>query len=398
MFTGSLASSAASSGHSATIHYFVGVVAGLVRDHREAPGNFDAWVDDPGAGGALSLPSLDLTQRRAHILDTALGGLAWEQRRLLGWISVLPGSVEWAVLDAINPLSDRAQLDGVLKGLEQLGLLWWDRPSNTYDLHPIVRAYVHDGLADEDRVQANFRVSQHFEALPPEEPLAATRIDDLRQSITLFRALVGAGRVDRANSLWLRLGLGEALLLNLAACATVVELLTPISGALHVRSDLRTALGLLRRYDAAITQQTSILAHGLSIGVAAAHSVIASLHGLSGLLFEGTSRIAGARCLELARDLAVAAGERPWGVYYRSRAMHVAALDGHIELAEQLMSEAERRGPPPRGETWYSEAIKTARLRVSLGAAHLPRSRSSAPRRRSRSGRTDDTWPRCATN
>jgi hypothetical protein len=81
----------------------VGIVAGLVTDYRPDPGNFDRWLADPTAGGALALPELGLVQRRNHILAAALDDLPEGDRRLLGWISVLAGSVDWATLDAINP-------------------------------------------------------------------------------------------------------------------------------------------------------------------------------------------------------------------------------------------------------------------------------------------------------
>jgi hypothetical protein len=166
----------------------VGLVAGLVRDYRAAPGDFDRWFFDPTAGGALRIPDLVLTQRRNHILKAALNGLEPGTRRLLGHISVLPGSVTWETLVAINPFwSDRpgfadpglrpksagqgamtdrpglfrsvaqpnpgtqvlrvtAQLDAALKDLENRGLVSWDRSSNSYDLHPIVRVYTYDQL------------------------------------------------------------------------------------------------------------------------------------------------------------------------------------------------------------------------------------------------------------
>ncbi len=172
----------------------IGIVAGLVRDYRAEPGGFDRWLADPTAGGALRLPDLDLTQRRTHILAAALDGLEPGSRRLLGWISVLAGAVSWATLESINPFRPEppapvgsrcsvrpvsqsglrhrlrqhsetprkwnatrgtlaawrssepvmratAQLGAALKDLEDRGLLWWDRSSNTYDLHPIIRAY-----------------------------------------------------------------------------------------------------------------------------------------------------------------------------------------------------------------------------------------------------------------
>ena len=166
-----------------------GIVAGLVRDYRPAPGDFDRWLADPAAGGALSVPALDLKQRRTHILAAALNRLDPRSRRLLGAISVLSGSVRWETLVAINPfrpegvaleakrapdatIRHNAQLDTALKDLEDRGLLWWDRSPNTYDLHPIIRAHADDQLEEADRVHAHDRVRNHFESLPPVDPAA----------------------------------------------------------------------------------------------------------------------------------------------------------------------------------------------------------------------------------
>src|SRR6185437_31344 len=95
-----------------------------------------------------------------------------------------------------------ARLDLALKELEDRGLLWWDRDSNTYDLHPIVRAVAHDQLDDGNRIQANERISAHFEALPDQTPGEARSVEELRGVISLFRALVGSGRFSRAASVW----------------------------------------------------------------------------------------------------------------------------------------------------------------------------------------------------
>ena len=81
----------------------VGIVAGLVANYRAEPGSFDRWIADPTAGGALAIPMLDLRQRRHHILDAALSGLSPGSRRVLGYISVLAGAVNWETLEAINP-------------------------------------------------------------------------------------------------------------------------------------------------------------------------------------------------------------------------------------------------------------------------------------------------------
>ena len=167
----------------------------------------------------------------------------------------------WSVSEPV--MRARAQLDAALKDLEARGLLWWDRYSNTYDLHPIIRAFVHDQLGETDRVQANDRIRDHFQALPPEDPHRATSVEDLTRAITIFRALVGANHVDDASELWAEFG--EALLVDIGAYSTVIELLCPLAttGSPRVRGDLAIAYEVLHRYDEAISQEISTLAYRL---------------------------------------------------------------------------------------------------------------------------------------
>jgi hypothetical protein len=53
----------------------VGVVAGLVFYFPPAPGDFDRWVDDPEGGDEVNPATLDLKQRRNHILKAAFADL-----------------------------------------------------------------------------------------------------------------------------------------------------------------------------------------------------------------------------------------------------------------------------------------------------------------------------------
>jgi tetratricopeptide (TPR) repeat protein len=236
----------------------VGIVAGLVRDYRRHPRSFDRWRADPTAGGAFRLTELNLTQRQSHILATALDDLDPGHRLLLGYIAEMAGAVDWATLDAINPflpeppeLDDdvtprervaflakwresepvtraRAQLDLALKDLEERGLLWWEKPSNTYDLHPIVRAVAHDQLDEGNRIRANERITEHFEALPDPEDSEVSSVEELQKTITLFRALVGAGRFTKAARVW-EGRLSAPILVELGATATAIELLEPLA-------------------------------------------------------------------------------------------------------------------------------------------------------------------------
>jgi hypothetical protein len=326
----------------------VGIVAGLVRDYRTEPGGFDRWLADPTAGGAFHVPDLHLTQRRTHILAAALTGLQPGPRRLLGWISALSSAVSWTTLQAINPFqpeppaavepdltplgprpvafddesggrtwlaarrrlraqADRetqqqmaawrssepvirakAQLDAALEDLERRGLLVWDRSSNSYDLHPIIRAYAYDQLEDSDRIQANDRIRDHFQSLPPEDPGHAASVEDLSQNITIFRALVGAGHIGAATALWQRFG--SVLADDLGAYSTIIELLTPIArqGTTPLSTTLAGAYRLVGQYEEAARLETLRLADRLDRQDI--HGVKTSLSSLSENL-----RMAGAR-------------------------------------------------------------------------------------------------------
>ena len=81
----------------------IGVLGGLINNYLLDRGNFDAWVADPDGGARLDLASLDLIQRRNHILRAALDALQPTSRQLLSTLSLLSESVDYEVLEALNP-------------------------------------------------------------------------------------------------------------------------------------------------------------------------------------------------------------------------------------------------------------------------------------------------------
>ena len=78
-------------------------LAGLVNDYLPAPGDFDKWVADPAYGGSLNLADLDLTQKRNHILRTAIDALSPPSLQLLQTLALLHGGADYAALKAFNP-------------------------------------------------------------------------------------------------------------------------------------------------------------------------------------------------------------------------------------------------------------------------------------------------------
>jgi hypothetical protein len=400
----------------------VGVVAGLVRDYRAEPGGFDRWLADPTAGGALHVPDLHLTQRRTHILTAALAGLQPGPRRLLGWIAAMSRAVSWTTLEAINPFqpeppapvepdltalesgpdpfddeSDhqalvaanllraeaereaqqqmaawlssepvtraKAQLDAALKDLEQRGLLVWDRSSNSYDLHPIIRAYAYDQLEDADRIQANDRIRDHFRALPPEDADHAASVEDLSQTITIFRALVGADHTDEASRLWWN-RFGSVLEDALGAYPTIIELLAPIAkqGTTSLSFTLADAYRLVGKYEEAVRLLTLRLADGL--GRQDVHSVKMSLSILSETLRMARAYAAASAYIGLWEALNTATGEANFDlcISFVARALD----EGRTGQARTLLKRAERLNIGGRVSAGAFETIEIFQLEAAL--------------------------------
>jgi hypothetical protein len=81
----------------------VGVVAGLVTRYRSAPGDFERWSEDSSGGADPDLASMDLVQRRNHILKAALDDLTPEERVLMVRLGLVSDSVDLATIEALNP-------------------------------------------------------------------------------------------------------------------------------------------------------------------------------------------------------------------------------------------------------------------------------------------------------
>jgi len=81
----------------------IGILGGLIANYLPARGDFDAWSAAPDGGAALDLASLDLIQRRNHILEAAIKTLPDASRQLLSTLALLTESVDYETLKAFNP-------------------------------------------------------------------------------------------------------------------------------------------------------------------------------------------------------------------------------------------------------------------------------------------------------
>lgn len=181
-------------------HYplLIRALAGEVARFRRAPGDFGAWRRANPGFDPFSLP---LVQVKSHVLAHSLSNLEPVAEKLLHTIAAFRSPVDYDTLLALFASDGTSEaLDTILSELEDRGLLGWDKVNNRYDLHPIVRGVVWNGLDQSARHGLYDSLRSHFEAVPkPAEPKS---LADVRPAIELFNALVGLGRYEAAVNIY----------------------------------------------------------------------------------------------------------------------------------------------------------------------------------------------------
>jgi tetratricopeptide (TPR) repeat protein len=366
------------------------IVCGVASDYRPHPGSFDAWLADPSAGGGLKLSEMPLKQRYTHILEYAFRGLPAMTRQLLARIAVLSDSADYGTVAVLNPFLSTtekqtpegsalvdderaavAQLHQALGDLEDRGLLQWNREENTYDLHPVVRAYAFEQLEEQDRKRAYNRIRDHFAAMPPENLEDASELAHLKNSLEIVRALIGAGRVQEAVDLY-EGDLARNLLFSIGANHVVVELLEPMlrrhaadvplldkrSGA-RIVNDLALALAWLgRNHEASLLLHQAIQLH---LELADWDNVCIELGNLSAVEADLNHLAATSRCLDLASALAEERGFGDGITIGLLHQMSCATTMGAYDQAVAYYMAFQRRPRPPRnlyrtGDVEYQQA------------------------------------------
>ncbi len=225
-------------------------LAGEIAEDKAAPGNFDRWIArSPG----FNPSHLDLKNAKTHVLEYALRGLSKEQRKVLHTIAAFRMPATWDTLRALlveqgcvppavataddertakrpepnapKPCATVRALDLILTELEDRGLVGWDKKSNRYDLHPIVRGVVWQALDGQSRQGIYSDLRTYFEAVPkPPEYLKVERIEELTPAIELYQSLIGLERYQDACDLFYA-HLADATRYRLSASRQCVELL-----------------------------------------------------------------------------------------------------------------------------------------------------------------------------
>jgi len=225
-------------------------LAGEIAEYKPAPGNFDQWIAE---NPEFNPGDLDLKNAKTHVLEYALRGLPDEHRKVLHTIAAFRMPATWDTLRAllvesgpglqaaptpesegtVKPVevhapklcaSDHA-LDLILTEIEDRGLVGWDKQSNRYDLHPIVRGVVWQALDGQSQKGIYTDLRTYFDAVPrPPDYLEVESIEDLTPVIELYQSLIGLERYEDAFLLF-RDHLSQATLYRFSASRQRAELL-----------------------------------------------------------------------------------------------------------------------------------------------------------------------------
>lgn len=203
-------------------------LAGEVARFRRAPYDFEAWEKaHPDFNPFQDLP---LVQVKSHVLEFAMRGLSDQARQVLWTIAAFRMPANYDTLVAlltgdVEPCTNEQELDVVLVELEDCGLVGWDKRTNRYDLHPIVRGVVWSGLNHDRRQDVYSILHTYFEAAPKFDDWHKIKNnDDLIPVIELYSALIGLSRFDDAAELFLKY-LKDVAFFSISGNSQIVALL-----------------------------------------------------------------------------------------------------------------------------------------------------------------------------
>jgi hypothetical protein len=299
------------------------------------PSGFEAWWQ---AHAAKVERAQTLAERLAALVEIAAAELARDERALLQYLSALrfpmphmmllrhsafytelSQAVETSHARLGHPHSAaQARLHVILSDLERRALLLWDRATNRYALHPLVRSAVQATWLEEEREAALNAARRAFEPLAAEIPEALHDESDLRAAIELYTTRLSAGEIVPA-ALFYREYLSKPLLTRLADAQVVVQLLLPffpdglqsppVLGSARERAYIGNEMALALSGLNRLSEARQVLEQTLPLFVEAKepHWLCTALINYGGLLEEQLAlRV---RVFELARRLATAIGD-----------------------------------------------------------------------------------------
>lgn len=176
------------------------ILAGQIAGFRPAPGDLAAWRASNPSFDPFTLP---LVKVRNEVLDFAMTALPPAARLVLLTLAAFRMPVPYDILRPLfvggGSAFDRdSDLHDALSELEGRGLVGWDRAANRYDLHPVVRRVVWNGVHAAGRELVYEKLHEHLAASPAVADVRASSVDQLAPAVELYYTLIALGRHTEA--------------------------------------------------------------------------------------------------------------------------------------------------------------------------------------------------------
>jgi tetratricopeptide (TPR) repeat protein len=336
---------------------------------------------------------LELLRNKLHITQDR-AGRAWPWQ-ITKRVAKLPKELrkEWA---AYNKYQNNLRVyfespkyraaimafDSALSDLEDRGLLQWDRYSNTYDLHPVVRGYAFDQLEKDDLAKTYERIRDHFESLPLENSNEASELSQIKNSLQIYRAFIGAGQLDKAAHLY-RNQLSGALFFSITSYPTVIEVLTPLfangttnlptlaaaSDKRFIANDLGIAFQMLGRTEEAQRIELALIQLGLTSKDWP--NLATSIRNYSATILRSNQLRSSLQFLKIAQRISLAAKDESGVTTYFLMAANIFSVEGRWKAAHGAYEEFLARPIPSRSFYRMGEVeMAICRLRFWQNSLH----------------------------
>ncbi len=183
---------------------------------------------------SVEMREADRDKRMQRMLEFAYDSLPPQERKLLSQLSAFRSPMKYETIRDIfaggrgsrgaielRPYDDNEdELAHAISNLSERGLYMRDAATDTFDLHPVIRRYCYDMLADKPQTHAIFIV--YFQKIEP--PQKIQTLADLQPTIELYHHTVRAGRYDEAAQLF-NSRIWRTLYYQLGAYQTQIEIL-----------------------------------------------------------------------------------------------------------------------------------------------------------------------------
>lgn len=238
---------------------FIGLICGRIAGYKDS---ITHWLQETAHGWhILRLASAEPAEKIAGLVAYAMSDISPEQTTVLYTLSALRQPADWPTLYALSPYQverpnpqpesrrslsavdvvalQRQELDfparyaesvgrvhTALNDLEARGLLQWDRATNRYTVHALVRTGITARWTGDARQTIFNRIRRYFEKQMP-ELLQVQSPSALAPALEVYNALMGSGQLDEAAHFY-RDALSRPLLSRFGDYRLVVNLLMPM--------------------------------------------------------------------------------------------------------------------------------------------------------------------------